>query len=89
MLKDIIQESPLYELAREYGEVRGKASGQQEGLRNACVALTKAKAPRLVSVLEEHLGKITDIAQLEKLLVDLGLAQNEEAVQSAMSHHLG
>jgi len=84
MLKDIIQESPLYELAREYGETRGR-----EGLRNACLALTKAKAPRLVSVLEGHLGDITDIAQLEKLLVDLGLAQNEEAVQSAMSHHLG
>jgi len=81
MLKDIIQESPLYELAREYGEVRG--------LRHACLALTKTKAPRLVSVLEGHLGSSTDVARLEKLLVDLGLAQNEEAVQSAISHHFG
>ena len=89
MLKDIIQESPLYELAREYGETRGKASGRQEGLRNACLVLTKAKAPRLVSALEEHLGETTDIAQLEKLLLDLGLAQNEEAVQLAISHHPG
>jgi len=44
MLKDIIQESPLYELAREYGEARGEA----RGLRNACLALTRTKAPRLV-----------------------------------------
>ena len=81
MLKDIIQESPLYELAREYGETRG--------LRHACLALTKTKAPRLVPVLEAHLGDSTDVAHLEKLLVDLGLAQNEEAVQSAISRHLG
>jgi len=92
MLKDIIQESPLYELAREYGETRGKVFGRQEGLaglRNACLALTRAKAPRLVSALEGHLGEVTDLAQLEKLLVDLGLAQNEETVQSVISHHLG
>jgi predicted transposase YdaD len=85
MLKDIIQESPLYELAREYGETRGEA----RGLRNACLALTKTKAPQLVPVLEGHLGDIADLPQLEKLLVDLGLAQNEEAVQSAISRHLG
>jgi len=84
MLKDLIQESPFYELAREYGEARGK-----EGLRNACLALTKAKAPRLVADLESHLGEITDIAQLGKLLVDLGLAQNEEAVASAIGHPQG
>ncbi len=81
VLKDIIQESPLYELAREYGETRG--------LRHACLALTKAKAPRLVPVLEPHLGDSTDVAHLERLLVDLGLAQNEEAVQSAISRHFG
>jgi hypothetical protein len=74
MLKDIIQESPLYELAREYGEARGKA----RGLRDACLELTEAKAPRLVSVLEGHLGDTTDVAQLKKLLRDLGalLAQD-------------
>jgi len=89
MLKDIIQESPLYELAREYGETRGEARGEARGLRNACLTLTKTKAPRLMSILEGHLDDITDLAQLEKLLLDLGLAQNEEAVQSAISHHLG
>jgi len=92
MLKDIIQESPLYELAREYGETRGEARGEARGevrgLRNACLALTRTKAPRLVPTLEGHLDDITDLAQLEKLLVDLGLAQNEEAVQAAILHHL-
>jgi hypothetical protein len=47
---------PFYELAREYGEARGR----QEELRNACLALTKAKAPRLVADLERYLGGITD-----------------------------
>ena len=97
MLKDLIQESPFYELAREYGETRGEARGEArgrkeglvEGLRSACLALTEAKAPRLVSVLEGRLDNITDVAQLNKLLIDLGLAPNEEAVQSAISHHLG
>jgi len=92
MLKDIIQESPLYELAREYGETRGEARGEARGevrgLRNACLALTRTKAPRLVPTLEGHLDDITDLAQLEKLLVDLGLAQNEEAVLAAIRHHL-
>ena len=88
MLKDIIQESPLYELAREYGETRGEARGEARGLRNACLALTRTKAPRLVPTLEGHLDNITDLAQLEKLLVELGLAQNEEAVQAAIRHHL-
>ncbi|HEX2691654.1 MAG TPA: hypothetical protein VHN14_33820 [Kofleriaceae bacterium] len=97
MLKDIIQESPLYELARAYGEargeargeVRGEARGEARGLRNACLTLTKTKAPRLAAALEARLSSSTDIAQLEKLLVDLGLAQNEEAVQSAISHYVG
>ena len=89
MLKDLIQESPFYELAREYGETRGEARGRNEGLRSACLALTEAKAPRLVSALEGRLGDITDAAQLKRLLIDLGLAQDEEAVQSAISHHLG
>jgi hypothetical protein len=40
-------------------------------------------------LLEKHLDDITDLARLEKLLIELGLAQNEEAVLSAMSHHLG
>ena len=88
MLKDIIQESPLYELAREYGETRGEARGEVRGLRNACLVLTRTKAPRLVPTLEGHLDDITDLAQLEKLLVDLGLAQSEEAVQAAIRHHL-
>ena len=97
MLKDIIQESPLYELAREYGETRGEtrgeargeARGRQEALRNACLSLTKAKAPRLVSVLEGHLGDVPDMARLEKLHLDLGLAQDEEAAQSAITRHIG
>jgi hypothetical protein len=84
MLKDIIQESPLYDLAREYGETRGEA----RGLRHACLVMTKTKAPRLVSILEERLHDSTDVAQLEKLLVDLGLAQNDEAVQSAINRHV-
>jgi len=61
MLEDIIQESPLFELAREYGETRGEA----HGLRNACLVLTKTKAPRLVAILEGHLGDIADLPQLE------------------------
>jgi len=89
MLKDIIQESPLYELAREYGEMRGEARGETRGLRHACLALTKVKAPRLVSDLETRLDDSTDRALLEKLHVDLGLAQDEAAVQSAIRRHLG
>jgi hypothetical protein len=50
--------------------------------------LTKTKAPRLVPILEGRLGDIADLPQLEKLLVDLGLAQSEEAVQAAIRHHL-
>ncbi len=93
MLKDIIQESPLYELAREYGEMRGEARGEARGetrgLRHACLALTKVKAPRLVPDLETRLDDSTDRALLEKLHVDLGLAQDEAAVQSAIRRHLG
>jgi predicted transposase YdaD len=88
MIQDIIEESPLYELARQFGEARGEARGRQEGLealRNACLELIKAKAPRLVSIVKEHLTAIADIKQLEKLLFDLGVAQDPEAVQSAIA----
>jgi len=92
MLKDIIEESPLYELARAYGEARGEARGEakgrQEGLRTACLALIKAKAPRLAPDLAGRLGGVTDVAQLEKILVDLGVAHDDKAIQSAVSRHL-
>jgi hypothetical protein len=77
--------APLYKLAREYGETCGKA----RGLREACLELTEAKAPGLVSVLEGHLRDTTDVAKIKKLLRDLGLALDEEAVQSAIAHYLG
>jgi len=41
-----------------------------------------------VPALEGHLDDITDLARLDKLLVDLGLAQNEEVVQAAIRPHL-
>ena len=86
MLKEIIEESPFYELAVQYGEGIGK--GKLKALCDACLALTKAKAPRLVPILEGRLRDITDVsdlAQLEELVVDLGLAKDDEAVLSAMA----
>ena len=44
--------------------------------------------PILEDRLEGRLHGRTDVALLEKLLIDLGLAQNEEAVRSAITRHL-
>jgi hypothetical protein len=85
MLKEILQDSPLYELARKEGEARGEARGLA-ALHKACLSLIEAKAPKLAAGAKPRLASITELAQLEKLLVELGMAQDAEAVQAALTH---
>jgi len=94
MLRDIIQESPLYQMAREEGEARGEARGRVEGqargrlegLRSGCLALLAAKCGgELPDDAGERIRSIGDAGVLERLLVELGSAADAEAALAAIS----
>jgi len=70
--------TPIIALARELDRLDDVSDERATALAREFVPI----GDRLVLAL--------DLAQLDKLLVDLGLAQNEEAVRPQLvSHHLG
>ncbi|MBI4511060.1 MAG: hypothetical protein HY698_15615 [Deltaproteobacteria bacterium] len=93
MLREIIQESPLYHMILEEGVAKGRVEGHVEGrvegrlgaLRDACGGLLVAKLGSIPADVGRKLEAISDPDILQNLLVELGTAADVEAVHSALA----
>ncbi|HEY3358072.1 MAG TPA: hypothetical protein VGQ83_32785 [Polyangia bacterium] len=96
--REMLMESTLYqelfpeafEKARREGQLEGRLEGEQkgrlEGLRVACLALVRAKAGSAAArEATSQLAVTEDAARLEALLIELGAAQDAEAVRAAVA----
>ena len=78
---------------REEGLEQGREEGREEGqlgaLRAAALRLLTAKLGSAPSDLQDRLAAMGDVAKLERLVVDLGVAQDEQAARAILESLLG
>lgn len=75
------------DFARKYysnGLEKGREEGREEGLCRAIVALAGARLPAVPDELAHRLAGLPE-ARLEKLLIELGTAPDEDAARAVLS----
>jgi len=90
MLDDILNETPFVKYLEQRGEARGEARGEQHGreiaFKEALLSILSARFPELVSVAQERLENLKDTEVLNKLIVQISVAQTvEEARQHILA----
>jgi len=77
------------EQAEKRGEAKGEEKGIEKGelqaLRRSVMNVVQMRFPALLTFCQVHIEKITQLAQLDKLLVDLMQAPDEVAVIRLLS----
>ena len=80
------------DFARKYfaeGREEGREEGQLDALRAAAARLLVAKLGSMPPDLSDRLASLREVARLERLVVELGMAQDPEAARAAFERIRG
>ena len=81
MYQDILRESEIYQLIMQEGEERGREAEHQRRLedqRRTILRIVQAKFPQMARLAIDRTNAVTDLEELEDLIVYMGLAQTED-----------
>ncbi len=85
MTDDLWNQSAIIQQMRAASKQEGREEGEVKASRNNIVSVVRARFPHLVTLAQQKVAQVSNIEQLNSLLVQVSTATDEASVQALLA----
>ena len=85
MYDNLWDQSAIIQQMRAASEKKGEEKGEVKASRNNIVSVVHARFPHLVTLAQQKFVQLSDVEQLNSLLVQVSTATDEASVQALLA----